>query len=159
MTGPRNELRFLGTRQGAKHEMQRPKYCVYNQTRESFLSLGVTAADTTMARLKGLIGKLTLGLDEGLWIVPSRGIHTVGVIFPLDLVYLDESNQVIHVVESFPTFRISPILAQAASVLELPTHTIYSSQTQPGDQLVICVAEEMEYRLRTSTPNLTRQAK
>jgi len=139
-------------------QMQKQKYCVYNQTRESFLSLGVAAADTTMTRLKGLIGKLTLGLDEGLWIVPSRGIHTVGVLFPLDLVYLDESYKVIHVVESFPTFRISPLIAQAASVLELPTHTIYSSQTQPGDQLVICVAEEMEQRLRTSTPNLTSRA-
>jgi uncharacterized membrane protein (UPF0127 family) len=139
-------------------EMQRQKYCVYNQTRESFLSLGVAAADTTMARLKGLIGKLTLGLDEGLWIVPSRGIHTVGVLFPLDLVYLDESYKVLHVVESFPTFRISPLIAQAASVLELPTHTIYSSQTQPGDQLVICVAEEMEQHLSTSAPNLTSRA-
>jgi len=139
--------------------MQIQKYCVYNQTRESFLSLGVSAADTTLARLKGLIGKLTLGLDEGLWIVPSRGIHTVGVLFPLDLVYLDEGHKVIHVVESFPTFRISPLIAQAASVLELSTHTIYSSQTQPGDQLIICVAEEMEQRLRMSAPNLTRQAK
>ena len=139
--------------------MQIQKYCVYNQTRESFLSLGVAAADTPMARLKGLIGKLTLGLDEGLWIVPSRGIHTVGVLFPLDLVYLDEGHKVIHVVESFPTFRISPLIAQAASVLELSTHTIYSSQTQPGDQLIICVAEEMEQRLRMSAPNLTRQAK
>jgi len=139
--------------------MQRQKYCVYNQTRESFLSLGVAAADTTVARLKGLIGKLTLGMDEGLWLVPSRGIHTVGVLFPLDLVYLNELYQVIHVVESFPTFRISPLIAQAASVLELPTHTIYSSQTQTGDQLVICVAEEMEHRLRTTTPNLTSPVK
>jgi len=137
--------------------MQRKKYCVYNQTRESFLSLGVTAADTTIARLKGLIGKLTLGLDEGLWLVPSRGIHTVGVLFPLDLVYLDESYKVIHAVESFPTFRISPLITQAASVLELPTHTIYSSQTQIGDQLVICVAEEMEQRLRMSAANLSSQ--
>jgi hypothetical protein len=32
-------------------------------------------------------------------------------------------------------------------VLELPTHTIYSSQTQMGDQLVICAAEEMEQHL------------
>jgi uncharacterized protein len=139
--------------------MQKRKYCVYNQTRESFLSLGVAAADTTLARLKGLIGKITLGLDEGLWIVPSRGIHTVGVLFPLDLVYLDENHKVIHVIESFPTFRISPLLTQAASVLELPTHTIYSSQTQPGDSLVICVAEEMEQRLKTVPPNLTGQMK
>ena len=61
--------------------MQRQKYCVYNESRESFLSLGVEAADTTLARLKGLLGKLKLGLDEGLWIVPSQGIHTVGVLF------------------------------------------------------------------------------
>jgi uncharacterized membrane protein (UPF0127 family) len=142
----------------AKETMLREKYCVYNKTRESFLSLGVAAADTTLTRLKGLIGKLALGLDEGLWMVPSRGIHTVGVLFPLDLVYLDDANRVLHVVESFPTFRISPIITQAASVLELPTHTIYSSQTQPGDQLVICVADEMEERLRTSTSNLSHPA-
>jgi uncharacterized membrane protein (UPF0127 family) len=153
------QLQLPGTRRGRKDEMQKQKYCVYNQTRESFLSLGVAAADTTLARLKGLIGKLTLGLDDGLWIVPSRGIHTVGVLFPLDLVYLDEGHKVIHVVESFPTFRISPLITQAASVLELPTHTIYSSQTQPGDQLVICVAEEMEQRLKMVPPNLSSQVK
>jgi uncharacterized membrane protein (UPF0127 family) len=154
-----NSVRVQDTRRGRNNQMQKQRFCVYNQTRESFLSLGVAAADTSLARLKGLIGKLTLGLDEGLWLVPSRGIHTLGVLFPLDLVYLDQDLKVIHVVESFPTFRISPLITQAASVLELPTHTIYSSQTQPGDQLVICVAEEMEQRLRTGTPNLTSQAK
>jgi uncharacterized membrane protein (UPF0127 family) len=139
--------------------MHKQKYCVYNQTRESFLSLGVAAADTTLSRLKGLIGKIRMELDEGLWIIPSRGIHTVGVMFPIDLVYLDESYRVLHAVESFPTFRISPWITQAASVLELPTHTIYSSQTQPGDQLVICVAEEMEQRLQVNTPALSRRGK
>ena len=127
--------------------MNRLTYCVYNQTRECFLSLGVTPADTVLARLKGLIGKLKLKLDEGLWVVPSQGVHTFGVLFPLDLIYLDEKHQVIHVIEHFPRFRIAPLRTQAASVLELPTHTIYSSQTQPGDQLIICAAEEIEGRL------------
>ncbi len=127
--------------------MESRKYCVYNQTRECFLSLGVTPADTTFARLRGLIGRLKLRSDEGVWVVPSRGIHTWGVLFPLDLIYLDENYQVIHFVEHFPRFRISPIKTQSASVLELPTHTIYSSQTQQGDQLLICTAEEMEQRL------------
>jgi uncharacterized membrane protein (UPF0127 family) len=70
----------------------------------------------------------------------------MGVLFPLDLIYLDDDLQVVHVVEHFPRFRISPLKTQATSVLELPTHTIYSSQTQPGDQLLICAAEEMEAR-------------
>ena len=127
--------------------MDRRTYCVYNQTRECFLCLGVTPADTVAARLKGLIGKLKLKLDEGLWVVPSQGVHTLGVLFPLDLIYLDENHRVIHVIEHFPRFRIAPLRTQAASVLELPTHTIYSSQTQPGDQLIICGAEEIESRL------------
>jgi uncharacterized membrane protein (UPF0127 family) len=139
--------------------MDRRTYCIYNQTRECFLSLGVSPADTTLARLKGLIGKLRLKLDEGLWVVPSQGVHTFGVLFPLDLIYLDENYRVIHVIEHFPRFRIAPLRTQAASVLELPTHTIYSSQTQPGDQLIICTAEEMEGRLtRENVLQLERRA-
>ena len=133
-------------------EMERATYCVYNQTRECFLSLSVTAANTTFARLKGLIGRFKLGFDEGIWVVPSSGVHTLGVLFPLDLIYLDENHRVIHVVEYFPSFRIAPLRIRAASVLELPTHTIYSSQTQPGDQLLICAAEEMKNRLNSGTP-------
>jgi uncharacterized membrane protein (UPF0127 family) len=79
--------------------------------------------------------------------VPSSGIHTLGVFFPLDLIYLDDNYQVIKVIEYFPTFRIAPLKIKAASVLELPPHTIYSSQTQPGDLLLICPAEQMESRL------------
>jgi len=127
--------------------MERRTYCVYNQTRECFLCLGVALADTTFARLKGLIGRLRLKLNEGMWVVPSRGVHTLGVLFPLDLIYLDENHRVIHLIEHFPRFRIAPLRIQAASVLEMPTHTIYSSQTQPGDQLLICSAEEMGARL------------
>jgi uncharacterized membrane protein (UPF0127 family) len=138
--------------------MERQTYCVYNQTRECFLSLGVTAADTTFSRLKGLIGKLQLKSNEGLWVVPSSGVHTLGVLFPLDLIYLDENHRVVYATEHFPAFRIAPLRIRAASVLELPTHTIYSSQTQTGDQLVICVAAEMENRLRQKARMADRSA-
>jgi uncharacterized protein len=130
-------------------------YCVYNQTRECFLCLGVTPADTALARLRGLIGKLKLRLDEGLWVVPSRGVHTIGVVFPLDLIYLDAEHRVVHLVEHFPCFRIAPYRSQAESVLELPTHTIYSSQTHVGDQLLICQVEEMEGKLARAVRQIT----
>src|ERR1700761_7155610 len=128
-----------------------PTFCVYNQTRECFLGLRVTAADTSFARLKGLIGRLHLRSDEGIWVVPSNGVHTLGVFFRLDLIYLDESQEVIEVIEYFPKFRIAPLRIRAASVLELPQYTIYSSQTQKGDRLLICTPEEMEVRLQAMT--------
>ena len=128
--------------------MERKTYCVYNETRECFLSLNVKAADTVFSRLKGFIGRFRLKADEGIWVVPSQGVHTLGLFFPLDLVYLDENLRVIHLVEYFPSFRIGPLKTQADSVLELPTHTIYSSHTQTGDKLVICVAEELKRKLQ-----------
>jgi uncharacterized membrane protein (UPF0127 family) len=139
--------------------MHSPQYCVYNPIRETFLSLAVVAADNTYARLKGLIGRLRLRSDEGLWVVPSRGIHTIGVYFPIDIVYLDEGHRVIHVEESFPAFRVAPWRTQSASVLQLPPHTIYSSQTQLGDQLVICMADEMEQQIRSGMTTLREQVK
>jgi uncharacterized protein len=119
------------------------KLCVFNITRESFLSLAVTRADTHLARLKGLLGRMKLKSDEGIWLAPSRGIHTIGMLFPIDLIYLDESNRVLDVIEHLGTFRVSPIRMKCASVLELPTRTIYSSRTQAGDELLICSPEEM----------------
>jgi uncharacterized membrane protein (UPF0127 family) len=139
--------------------MHPPQYCVYNPIRETFLSLAVVAADNTYARLKGLLGRVRLRWDEGLWVVPSRGIHTFGVFFPIDLVYLDEGHRVIHVEESFPAFRVAPWRTQSASVLQLPPHTIYSSQTQLGDQLVICMANEMEQQIRLGVAPLSEQVK
>src|SRR6266702_3581131 len=137
--------------------MHKNKYCVYNTTRETFLSLGVHVADTALTRLKGLIGRLKLATDDGLWVVPSRGIHTIGVTFPLDLIYLDADSRVIHIRESFPPFHIAPLITQAASVLQLPTHTIYSSHSQVGDQMLICTADEMETRLTTdSVPTMEK---
>src|SRR6202008_44646 len=124
----------------AGEDMKGRTYCIYNQSRECFLSLNVIAAETIFSRLRGLIGRFRLRGDEGIWVVPSSGIHTVGVLVPLDLIYLDDDHRVVHLIEHFRPFRVAPFRTRASSVLELPTHTIYSPQTQPGDQLVICVA-------------------
>jgi uncharacterized protein len=143
----------------ARGEMERRTYCVYNLTRECFLSLGVTPADTVFSRLKGLIGRLKMRSDEGLWVIPSSGVHTWGVLFPLDLIYLDEDLRVVYVSEHFPRFKVAPLRIRAASVLELPTHTIYSSQTQSGDQLVICLADEIEDRLMREVSEISQPSR
>ena len=118
--------------------------CVFNRNRESFLGLRVAAADTFPKRLKGLLGRLRLKPDDGIWLVPSRGIHTIGMLFAIDLIYLDAANRVIHLVEHLGPFRISPIRIRCASILELHSRTIYSSNTQIGDELLICTPEEVK---------------
>jgi len=118
-------------------------YCVFNRTRESFLGVRVASADTLLMRLKGALGRLALKPHDGIWLSPSNGIHTIGMLFAIDLVYLDSDNRVIHLVEQIGPFRISPIRKACASILELESRAIYSSNTRVGDELVICVPEDM----------------
>jgi uncharacterized protein len=117
---------------------------VFNETRQCFLSLNVTAADTHLSRLRGLIGRKRLHGDEGIWLAPCQGVHTFGMSFPIDVVYLDARNLVVHVIEHLGPFRLGPLRVKAKSVLELPTRTIYTSGTQVGDYLRICTPEEMQ---------------
>jgi uncharacterized protein len=134
--------------------METRKYCVYNQTRESFLSLGVTVADTAAKQLKVLMENLSIKADTGLWLTPFRGVPATKGLTPVDLIYLDDDNRVIQAIESFPNHAIEPTREQPASALVLAGHTIFSTQTQPGDMLLICVADEMEERLARSS-NIT----
>lgn len=127
--------------------MEAGTQCAYNHTRECFLGLEIAPADLSPSKLAEKLKGLALKSGEGLWIQPFREMPPVEMPAPLDLIYLDEEDQVLDMVESFPTFRSSSSLPKASSVLALPAHSIYSSQTQMGDQLVVCIAEEMEYRL------------
>jgi uncharacterized protein len=116
----------------------RPLY-VYNKTRETFVATDTILADSYFRRLIGLLGKTKrwAQLGRGLWIVPSSGVHTIGMLFPIDLIFLSKEKEVIHVEEYVRPFRISKVSLKAQSVLELPPHTIYRSGTQVGDRLEI----------------------
>lgn len=125
-------------------EMPTQRVCVFNRTRESFMSLDTRVADTHLSRLRGLIGRSRLGPDEGLWLIPCQGIHTIGLFFPIDVVYLGLGGEVVHLVENVSPFRLTPIRRNAHSVLELPVRTIHESQTQIGDQIVVCSPESLD---------------
>ncbi len=112
---------------------------VYNQTRDTFVATEVSVANTYLRRLVGLLGKTKRWArpGRGLWIIPSHGIHTVGMLFPIDLIFLDQTKQVVHIEEHVRPFSISKISMRANSVLELPTHTVFRTGTCIGDRLEI----------------------
>jgi hypothetical protein len=94
---------------------------------------------------------LSIKADAGLWLTPFRGVPATKGLTPVDLIYLDEDNRVLQAIESFPNHAIEPTREQPASALVLAGHTIFSTQTQPGDMLLICIADEMEERLARSS--------
>ena len=116
-----------------------PKVYVYNKTRETFVATHAKVADGYLSRLIGLLGKTQSWVrpGHGLWIVPSHGVHTIGMLFALDLIFLDRNKVVVHVEEHLRPFRISKVSLKANSVLEVPPHTVFRTGTRVGDQLEI----------------------
>lgn len=112
---------------------------VYNKTRETFVATSASVADTYVSRLIGLLGRTRRWVrpGQGLWIVPSYGVHTIGMLFSIDLVFLDRGNHVVHTEEHVRPFRVSKVILKADSVLELPPHTIFRTRTHVGDHLEI----------------------
>jgi hypothetical protein len=115
------------------------RYYVYNMTRETFVATEAKLADGYFSRLVGLLGKTRRWAcpGQGLWILPSHGVHTIGMLFAIDLVFLDREKRVVHTEEYVRPFRISRVALKAQSVLELPPYTVFRSGTQVGDRLEI----------------------
>lgn len=116
----------------------------FNQTRQTHLATELALADTHWTRLRGLLG---LAADDfrngsGLWIVPCHGVHTLGMGFPIDVVYLDRALTVIDVRPDVRPWRFTPIRYEAASVLELPCHTAAQTKTAVGDTIVITLSKD-----------------
>ena len=111
----------------------------FNRTRSQYLATRLSVADTHWSRLRGLMGKTVSDFQQesGLWIVPCRGVHTLGMRFPIDVIYMDRDRVVVHLEPALLPWRFAPVRLKAASVLELPENTIRSTGTTIGDQLEI----------------------
>lgn len=94
-------------------------------------------ARTHWARMKGLLGTRALGSDEGLWITPSDQVHTIGMRYALDLVFVDGENRVVALDQRVTPGRISRKVRAASSVLELPAGAIERLALAEGARLAI----------------------
>ncbi len=116
---------------------RRREVSVFNSTKKTQLAARVRIADSLLGRLVGLLGKQSLDQDSGLLIFPSNSIHTLGMRFPIDVVFLDQDWRVEDLCESVPPFRLIWPRWKARSVLEVPIYSIRNSRTEVGDQLVL----------------------
>jgi uncharacterized membrane protein (UPF0127 family) len=108
---------------------------VINETRGTVLGEHVRVADSGLTRIIGLLGERQLSTGDGLLLVPSQGVHTWGMLFPIDVVVLDGGWNVLALRRRMQAFRITRLFWKAAAVLELPPGMLDSTQTAVGDTL------------------------
>lgn len=124
---------------------------ISNRTRQTILAHCVEVADHGTKRGKGLLGRNGLSPEEGLWIFPCEAVHTFGMRFSIDLVYIDRNMRVKKVRSNVHPWRLSACLS-AHSVIELATGTINRTQTGPGDRLECFSAVPLEDGSSSTSP-------
>jgi len=114
---------------------------VINLTKKTWLATKVRKADSFVTRLIGLLKRKRLGPEEALWLVPSKGIHTIGMRFNIDVIFLDKDKKVVDLMPSLRPYSATGFRIAAHSVLELPDGILKKSRTEVGDQLEVSLAE------------------
>ena len=124
--------------------LQGEKRYVWNRTRNACLATDLSLAATHWTRFRGLMcaAPESFGAGQALWIVPCKGVHTFAMRFPIDVVYLDRDQRIVHLEPDLKPWRLAPVRMRAVSVLELPQHTLSSTRTAIGDQVEIATGQQ-----------------
>jgi uncharacterized membrane protein (UPF0127 family) len=107
---------------------------VVNNTRTISLGDRIDVADTSKKRRTGLLKHTGLEPREGLWIAPCEAVHTVGMKFPIDVLFLNKKRKVLKIRHAMGKWSMALCL-RAHSALELPAGTARATGTQVHDEL------------------------
>lgn len=125
--------------------LYRRRVCAHNVSRETVLGERIRVAESGLSRIIGLLGEPKLTPGDGLLIVPSQGVHTFGMQFPIDVVVLDNDWTILDIRKRMRPFWVTRIYFGAAAVLELPVGTVEHSGTRVGDRVEFAPIQESSY--------------
>lgn len=110
---------------------------IRNTTTGDVIADNAGQADTTLARMKGLLGRSGMEPGEALVITPCVSIHTIGMRFPIDVVFFDASYKAVKALKHIKPNRLTTLYMSAKGVIELPAGTLDRSPVNEGDEIEI----------------------
>ena len=111
------------------------KFRVLNLSKSRAILEEAELCDTFGRRLRGLLGRKLLPPGKGIIIKPCRSVHTVGMTFPIDVVFVDGKGRICRMVENLKPNKISSGAKSACFVIEAPAGTLSLTQTAVGDRI------------------------
>ncbi|MDD3374203.1 MAG: DUF192 domain-containing protein [Candidatus Omnitrophica bacterium] len=110
---------------------------ILNLTEKTIVAVKAKEAKSFLARLKGLLGKKFFGPEDALVIDGCQAIHMFFMKFSIDVLFIDQKNKVVGLVQNIKPFCISPFFFRARQAIELPAGSIEKSSVHIGDCLEI----------------------
>jgi len=101
------------------------------------LAENVIVAESTLERMRGLLGRTTLPPDSAMLIRRCRNIHTWFMRFAIDVIFLDRNLRVLKVAQNVPPYRMVFGPRKAANVLEMAAGRPNAPVVKPDDVLTL----------------------
>jgi uncharacterized protein len=108
---------------------------VTNVTRGTVVGTDVYFASTWWGRARGWLGHPEPLQGEGLLLLPCKGIHMVGMKYPIDVAFLDQAGVVVATYAALAPWQRTKLHNNAHAALELPSGMLAKSHTVVGDTL------------------------
>lgn len=90
-----------------------------------------------IGRAVGLLGRASLSDGEAMLIARCRAIHTLGMRFAIDAVFVDRRLEVVETISNLAPWRSPPRVGAARHVIEMPAGSIDRWGIAIGDRLVL----------------------
>jgi uncharacterized membrane protein (UPF0127 family) len=97
-------------------------------------------------RRKGLLGRGSLADGAAMIIAPTNAIHTFGMRFPIDVVFVRRSGAVVKIRERVMPWRMS-MAHLAYAVIELPAGAVERAQLKVGDVVGVASRYDVSEKL------------
>lgn len=108
---------------------------VNNVTRKTLVADKACEMRTPLQRMRGLLGRKGLAAQEALVFPRCNAIHTWGMRFCFDAIFVDGAGQVVSLREKVAPWRIVGPVGRARTVIEAACGTIRQAQIRLGDTL------------------------
>lgn len=105
----------------------------------------VRVASTWSKRAVGLLGQRSLAPGDGMYLAPCRSVHTMGMRFSLDLVFVDRALSVVQLAPNLAPWRVASA-PSAHGTIELAAGSIARHNLRVGDQLSLDPVSDMTFR-------------
>jgi uncharacterized membrane protein (UPF0127 family)/Flp pilus assembly protein TadG len=110
-----------------------------NERTQQPIAARVEIAATRSSRRRGLLGRDHLDEASAMLIAPCAAVHTAGMRFPIDVVFVDRQGYAVKVVSNLRPWRIA-LAAGGRAVIEMAAGSLRSGQVMLGDRLYLAPA-------------------
>ena len=107
-----------------------------NARTEQPVASSVELANTRATRRKGLLGRDGLAAGCAMLLTPCNAVHTIGMRFAIDVVFVDSKGCVRKIVQRLAPWRmaVSPF---SRATIEFPAGELHADVVRVGDRLYL----------------------